>query len=165
MSFGTTFADAAAEMEGEEGVEGEKRSRRRPPDGRGAAAGGRRIRRDVRTRGRMIDKGRVGASILLDTIESYRTVLTSDQREWLRGRVSSHFNRRTRTPNPRLEAHAAGKAHAAYDAAGVGGSYPYPRDMNVVITLADAARTFAYRGLNALAGKLREIAVRIAPDR
>jgi hypothetical protein len=47
-------------------------------------------------------------------------------------------------PRARLEAHAAGKAHAAYESAGAG-SYPYPRAMNVVITFADAARTFAYR--------------------
>lgn len=164
MSFGTTFADAAAEMEGEEGVEGESVL------GDGLLTGVELPRVDDVSGGtfehvrRMIDKGRVGASILLDTIESYRTVLTSDQREWLRGRVSSRFNRPASIPDAHVEAHAAGKAHAAYQDAGFG-SYPYPRPMNVVITFTDAARTFAYRGLNVVARKLYEIAVRIAPDR
>ena len=62
------------------------------------------------------------------------------------------------------EAHAAGKAHTAYQNAGAG-SYPYPRTMNVVITFADAARVFAYRGLRAVADKLRDLADRIAPVR
>lgn len=66
--------------------------------------------------------------------------------------------------DPRIQAHAANRAHAAYRSASAG-SYPSPPPMNVVITFADAARTFAYRGLNALAGKLHDLAERIAPSR
>ena len=40
-----------------------------------------------------------------------------------------------------------------------------PPSMNVVITFGDAARTFVYRGLNALAEKLKILAQRVSPDR
>ena len=57
------------------------------------------------------------------------------------------------------EAFAAGRAHAAAEAAAPGVK------INVVITLADAARTFASHGLRALARRLRDLADRVEPDR
>lgn len=57
------------------------------------------------------------------------------------------------------EAFAAGCAHAAAEAAAPGVK------INVVITFADAARTFASHGLRALARRLRDLADRVEPDR
>lgn len=121
MSFGTTFVDGAAEMEGEE------------PETSDAT----------------------GADGLLTGVEP-TPMLGKEDTTWERAWSGA--------PDPRVEAHAVNQAHAAYRNAGAG-SYPYLRAMNVVITFADAARTFAYRGINALARKLDEIAERIAPSR
>lgn len=57
------------------------------------------------------------------------------------------------------EAFAAGRAHAAAEAAAPGVK------INVVITFADAARTFASHSLRALARRLRNLADRVEPNR
>lgn len=57
------------------------------------------------------------------------------------------------------EAYAAGRAHAAAQTAAPG------IKLNVVIDFADAARTFAYHGLRALARRIERLADRIVPAR
>lgn len=118
MSFGTTFVDGAAEMEGEEGHSDS-------------------------------DDG------LLTGVEPAPIDAFHFSAPWNKG-----FG-----PDPRIEAHAVNKAHAAYRDASAGSHPPPPPAMNVVITLGDAARTFVYRGLNALAEKLKILAQRVSPDR
>ena len=63
--------------------------------------------------------------------------------------------------DPRLDAHATGRAHSAFRDA-FAGSHARSPEMNIVLDLADAARVFAYRGLRAAARRLQDIATRLA---
>jgi hypothetical protein len=106
--------------------------------------------------------------IFLEGIANGTFVATDEQLVWLEataaentGAIASILSGRyPRAGNdPFLDAYAASKAHAAARTAS-------PRThINVVITLADAARVFAYRGLHTLADKIRAFADRFTPDR
>ena len=66
----------------------------------------------------------------------------------------------TRARDWRLDAHAANQARAAAQTV-----HPDIGDVNIVITLTDAARVFAYRGLNELSRRLKILADRFEPIR
>ena len=113
--------------------------------------------------------------IFLEGIEDGTYVATAEQRAWLRDKAAQYAVEGGRVfpssrqhsfgavhwpqSDPFLDAFAATKAHAAARAASPG------TRMNVVITLADAARVFAYRGLNELSRRLRVLADRFEPTR
>jgi hypothetical protein len=116
--------------------------------------------------------------ILSDIDEGILTA-TEDQRAWLAaealaagdenadeqrpvwGPVRSFLHRHDRQQrDPRLDAYAVNQARAAATAA-----HPDIGDMNIVITLTDAARVFAYRGLNELSRRLKILADRFEPIR
>ena len=63
--------------------------------------------------------------------------------------------------DPRLDAHATGRAHGAFRDAFAGSSVRSP-EMNVVLDVADAARVLVYRGLRAAAMRLQDFATRLA---
>lgn len=83
----------------------------------------------------------------------------ADQQRPIWSRVSRIFSRQPER-DWRLDAHAANQARAAAQTV-----HPGIGDLNIVITLTDAARVFAYRGLNELARRLKILADRFEPMR
>ena len=105
---------------------------------------------------------------ILGDIDAGILTATEDQRAWLaaealaasdenaqegpgiRGNWPPRFRHHLPPRDWRLDAHAANQARAAAQAV-----HPGIGDINIVITLTDAARVLAYRGLNELSRRLK----------